>query len=62
MIVLINRELYRYEIHSLVKAFYPEEDVKVLVGEGVIVGDSVIVGVWVGGIPTTVKRPELIHS
>ena len=33
MIVLINRELYRYEIHSLVKAFYPEEDVKVLVGE-----------------------------
>lgn len=27
----VNTELYRYEIHSLIKAFYPEEDVKVLV-------------------------------
>lgn len=26
-----NTDLYRYEIHSLVKAFYPEEEVKVLV-------------------------------
>ena len=28
-----NRELYRYEIHSLLKAFYPKEDVKVLTQE-----------------------------
>ena len=27
----VNTELYRYEIHSLIKAFYPEEDVKVLI-------------------------------
>ena len=26
-----NIDLYRYEIHSLIKAFYPAEDVKVLV-------------------------------
>ncbi|MBQ3392283.1 MAG: coproporphyrinogen dehydrogenase HemZ [Lachnospiraceae bacterium] len=31
----VNLDLYRYEIHSLIKAFYPEEDVKVLLtGEG----------------------------
>ena len=34
MIVTVNRDLYRYEIHSLVKAFFPEEDVKVEVGSG----------------------------
>ena len=34
MIVTVNRDLYRYEIHSLVKAFFPEEDVKVEVGNG----------------------------
>ena len=28
--VIENIELYRYEIHSLLKAFYPREDVKVL--------------------------------
>ena len=28
-----NIELYRYEIHSLLKAFYPKEDVKVLTQE-----------------------------
>ena len=33
MIVSVNRELYRYEIHSLVKAFYPAEDVDVRVAE-----------------------------
>ena len=27
---IVNIELYRYEIHSLLKAFYPQEDVKVL--------------------------------
>ena len=32
---IVNIDLYRYEINSLVKAFYPEETVKVLV-----VGDS----------------------
>ena len=31
LIASVNTELYRYEIHSLIKAFYPEEDVKVLV-------------------------------
>ena len=31
LIASVNIELYRYEIHSLIKAFYPEEDVKVLV-------------------------------
>ena len=31
LIAAVNTELYRYEIHSLIKAFYPEEDVKVLV-------------------------------
>ena len=28
--VIVNIDLYRYEIHSLLKAFYPREDVKVL--------------------------------
>ena len=32
-LIIENIELYRYEIHSLVKAFYPEEDVKVVVEE-----------------------------
>ena len=27
---IVNIDLYRYEIHSLLKAFYPQEDVKVL--------------------------------
>lgn len=30
---IVNIELYRYEIHSLLKAFYPTEDVKVLTQE-----------------------------
>ncbi len=30
---IVNRELYRYEIHSLLKAFYPREEVKVLTPE-----------------------------
>lgn len=30
---IVNRELYRYEIHSLLKAFYPREEVKVLTQE-----------------------------
>lgn len=33
MIAVENVELYRYEIHSLLKAFYPQETVKVFVGE-----------------------------
>ncbi len=34
MIVLTNLDLYRYEINALVKAFYPADDVKVmLMGE-----------------------------
>ncbi len=33
IIAQVNRDLYRYEIHSLLKAFYPEEEVKVFVGE-----------------------------
>lgn len=33
IIAVENTELYRYEIHSLLKAFYPSETVKVFVGE-----------------------------
>ncbi len=33
MIIYENIELYRYEIHALVKAFFPEQTVKVLVGD-----------------------------
>ena len=33
MIAVVNKELYRYEIHSLLKAFYPKETVKVFIGE-----------------------------
>lgn len=33
MIAVENIELYRYEIHSLLKAFYPQETVKVFAGE-----------------------------
>ena len=29
----VNLDLYRYEIHAMLKAFYPAEDVKVLFGE-----------------------------
>ena len=31
MYILENKELYRYEVHSLVKAFYPAEDVRVVI-------------------------------
>ena len=33
MIAVENIELYRYEIHSLLQAFYPQEKMKVFVGE-----------------------------
>ena len=33
MIAVENIELYRYEIHSLLQAFYPQEKIKVFVGE-----------------------------
>ena len=37
MIILkSNRAQYEYDIHSLVKAFYPEEEVRVLTPESVI--------------------------
>lgn len=39
--VLINRPQFEYDIHSLVKAFYPGEDVKVWCGED-ITGDIFI--------------------
>jgi coproporphyrinogen dehydrogenase HemZ len=32
LLITVNLDLYRYEIHSLVKAFYPEEEVKVITG------------------------------
>ena len=32
--VTVNKEGYEYDIHSLVKAFYPERNVKVFAGEG----------------------------
>lgn len=31
--VNLNKQQFEYDIHSLVKAFYPAEDVKVVVGE-----------------------------
>lgn len=31
IICMENKDLYRYEVHSLIKAFYPTEEVKVLV-------------------------------
>ena len=31
--VSVSRDLYRYEIHSLIKAFYPEEEVRTYVEE-----------------------------
>lgn len=33
IIAVTNKDLYRYEIHSLIKAFYPRHDVKVLLEE-----------------------------
>ena len=33
MIAVENIELYRYEIHSLLQAFFPQEKIKVFVGE-----------------------------
>ena len=30
--VNLNKQQFEYDIHSLVKAFYPAEDVKVVVG------------------------------
>lgn len=41
MVVRENLDLYRYEIHSLVKAFYPEQNVKVIV-DGDPHGDQVL--------------------
>ncbi len=35
-IVKVNKPKYEYEIHALTKAFYPEEDVKVLTPESVV--------------------------
>lgn len=32
--VMINKPQFEYDIHSLIKAFYPEEEVRVLCGEG----------------------------
>ena len=33
LLVTINKRQYEYDIHSLVKAFYPEEEVKVILKE-----------------------------
>ena len=35
MRVVINRQSYSYDVHSLVKAFFPEEDVKIELGESI---------------------------
>lgn len=40
-ICMENRDLYRYEVHSLIKAFYPREEVKVLV-EGDPHGEKIL--------------------
>ena len=33
LVVSLNKESYEYDVHSLVKAFYPEEQVSVLLPE-----------------------------
>ena len=33
IIVTLNEDRYAYDIHSLVKAFYPEQEIKVFVKE-----------------------------
>ena len=37
-IIRINKAKYEYEMHSLTKAFYPEEDVRVLSPESAEIG------------------------
>ncbi len=32
-VILIKEDKFQYDIHSLYKAFYPGEDVKVIVGD-----------------------------
>lgn len=32
-IIYIDRDIYQYDIHSLYKAFYPDEDVRVIIGK-----------------------------
>ena len=32
-VVYINKDQFQYDVHSLYKAFYPEEDVRVIIGE-----------------------------
>lgn len=41
-IIRINKAKYEYEIHSLTKAFYPEEDVKVLSPESAVRDKAVL--------------------
>ena len=36
MIIKLNKAQYEYDIHSLIKAFYPEEEVKILTPQSVI--------------------------
>lgn len=43
--VFINEAKFEYDIHSLVKAFYPEEDVKVLTEKTEIAGDAKVFSV-----------------
>ena len=35
LVVKLNKAQFEYDIHSIVKAFYPEKDVKVLTPESV---------------------------
>ena len=32
-VIYIKEDKYQYDIHSLFKAFYPDEDVRVIIGE-----------------------------
>lgn len=48
--VLINKPEFEYDIHSLVKAFYPEEDVKVYCGEEAGEGIVFTIGLEEDGI------------
>lgn len=41
-IVRINKEKYEYDIHALIKAFYPEEEVRVIAPESIVKDKTIL--------------------
>ena len=39
-VIYIKEDKFQYDIHSLYKAFYPEQDVRVIVGQRGCVNDK----------------------